>query len=83
MIKVTWNSPAFGNGEKDKLTKFKRIICSTMSFETFERLLYNNLNVHNDKITLLFKKQLVFWTGHSTHHALLDLIHQKRQSNFL
>lgn len=54
-----------------------------MSFETFERLLYNNLNVHNDKITFLFKKQLGFRTGHSTHHALLDLIHQKRQSNFL
>ena len=62
-LKIAKVSPIFKNGEKDLLTNY---------WPVSSYWLYNYLTENK----ILFKKQFGFRSGHSTDHALLELIDQ-------
>ena len=75
-LKVAKVSPIFKNGGKDLLTNYRPISVLPCFSKILERIMYDRLYSYLTENKILFKKQFGFTSGHSTDHALLELIDQ-------
>ena len=75
-LKIAKVSPIFKNGEKDHLTNYRPISVLPCFSKVLERIMYDRLYSNLTENKILFKKQFGFRSGHSTDHALLELIDQ-------
>ena len=73
-------SPRFKKGDKSILSKYGPISVNPCFSKILERIMYNRFNTYLAKNNILFNKQFGFRAGHSTEHALLELIDQKSDS---
>ena len=69
-------SPIFKKGDKSILSNYRPISILPCYLNILERLMYSRLNAYLADNNILFKKQFGFRAGHSTEHALLELIDQ-------
>ena len=74
-LKIAKVSPIFKNGEKDLLTNRPTSVLPCFS-KILERILYDRLYSYLTESKILFKKHFGFRSGHSTDHALSELIDQ-------
>ena len=74
-LKIAKVSPIFKNGKKDLLTNYRPISVSCVS-KILEHIMYDGLYSYLTENKILFKKQFCFRSGHSTDHAILELIDQ-------
>ena len=79
-MKVAKVPPIFKSGKKELLTNYRPISVLSCFSKILERIMYNrvcnNLNDNN----LLFHKKFDFRKGHSTDHALIELINSMYDS---
>ena len=75
-LKIAKVSPIFKNGEKDFLTNYRLISILPCFSKLLECIMYDRLYSYLTENKILFKKQFGFRSGHSTDHALLELIDQ-------
>ena len=75
-LKIAKVSPVFKNGEKDLLTNYRPISVLPCFSKILERVMYDRLYSYLTENKIPFKKQFGFRSGHSTHHALLELMDQ-------
>ena len=74
--KITMVSPIFKKGDKSILSNYRPISILPCYLNILELLMYSRLNAYLADNNILFKKQFGFRAGHSTEHALLELIDQ-------
>ena len=75
-LKIAKLSPIFKNGKKYLLTNYRPISVVPRFSKILERIMYDRLYSYLTENKILFKKQFGFRSGHSTDHALLELIDQ-------
>ena len=75
-LKIAKLSPIFKNGKKYLLTNCRPISVVPCFSKILERIMYDRLYNYLTENKILFKKQFGFRSGHSTDHALLELIDQ-------
>ena len=80
-LKIAKVSLIFKNGEKDLLTNYQLISVLPCFSKILERIMYDRLYSYSylTENKILFKRQFGFRSGHSTDHALLELIDQIRE----
>ena len=71
-LKTAKVSPIFKNSERYLLTNYQPISVLPCFSKIIERIIYENLTENK----ILFKEQFGFRSGHTTDHALLELIDQ-------
>ena len=75
-MKIVKVSPIFKNGKKNYCIQFRPIFVLPRFSEILELILYNRLYSYLTENNIFFNKQFGFWAGHSTEHALLELVDQ-------
>ena len=75
-LKIAKVSPIFKNGKKDLLTNYWSISVLPSFSKILEHTMYDRLYSYLTENKILFKIQFGFRSGHSTNHALLQLIDQ-------
>ena len=75
-LKIAKASPIFKNGKKDLLTNYQPTSVLPSFSKILEHIMYDRLYSYLTENKILFKKQFGFRSGHSTDHALLELIDQ-------
>ena len=75
-LKIAKVFTVFKNGERDLLTNYRLISVLPCFSKILERIMYDRLYSYLTENKILFKKQFGFRSGHSTDHALLELIDQ-------
>ena len=80
-LKITSVTPIFKGGENWNLGNYRPIPILPCFSKIFERIMYNRLYKYLTDNNILYKKQFGFQTGHSTEHAIIQLVDQIN-SNF-
>ena len=75
-MKIAKVSPIFKKGEKSIISNYRPISVLPCFSKILERIMYNRLYNYLTENNILFNKQFGFRSGHSTEHALLELIDQ-------
>ena len=75
-MKVAKATPIFKKGEKSIISNYIPISVLPCFSKILERIMYNRLYNYFTANSILFNKQFGFRAGHSTEHALLELIDQ-------
>ena len=75
-MKIAKVSPIFKKGDKLILSNYRPISVLPCFSKILERIMYNRLYAYLAENNILFNKQFGFRAGHSTEHALLELIDQ-------
>ena len=75
-MKIAKVSPIFKKGDKSILSNYRPISVLPHFSKILERIMYNRLYAYLAENNILFNKQFGFGAGHSTEHALLELIEQ-------
>ena len=75
-MKVAKATPIFKKGEKSIISNYIPISALPCFSKILERIMYNRLYDYFTANSILFNKQFGFRAGHSTEHALLELIDQ-------
>ena len=75
-MKIAKVSPIFKKGDKSILSNYRPISVLPCFSKILERIMYNRLYAYLAENNILFNKQFGFRAGHSTEHALLELIDQ-------
>ena len=75
-MKIVKVSPIFKKGDKSILSNYRPISVLPCFSKILERIMYNRLYAYLAENNILFNKQFGFRAGHSTEHALLELIDQ-------
>ena len=75
-IKVAKVTPIFKKGEKSSIWNYRPIFVLPWFSKILERMMYNRLYDYFTANSILLNKQFGFRAGHSTEHALLELIDQ-------
>ena len=75
-MKIAKVSPIFKKGDKLILSNYRPISVLSSFSKILERIMYNRLYAYLAENNILFNKQFGFRAGHSTEHALLELIDQ-------
>ena len=73
LAKVT---PIFELGKNEHLTNYRPISVLPCFSKILERIMYNRLYEYLTKNNLLFDNQFGFRKGHSTKHALIELVNR-------
>ena len=73
-MKIAKVSPIFKKGDKSILSNYRPISVLPCFSKILERIMYNRLYAYLAENNILFNKQFGFRAGHSTEHALLELI---------
>ena len=66
--------PIYKSGKKYVLSNYRSISVLLRFSKTLERIMYNRLYNYLNKNEILNDKQFGFPAGHSTEHAILELI---------
>ena len=75
-MKITKVSPIFKNGKKSIASNYRPISVLPCFSKVLQRIMYNKLYSYLTENNILFNKQFGFRAGHSTEHALLELVDQ-------
>ena len=75
-MKVAKVTLIFKKGEKSSISNYRPISVFPCFLKILERIMYNRLYDYFTANSILFNKQFGFGAGHSTEHALLELIAQ-------
>ena len=75
-LKIAKVFPVSKNGEKDLLTNYRPISVLPCFSKILEHIMYDRLYSYLTENKILFKKRFGIRSGHSTDHALLELIDQ-------
>ena len=75
-MKIAKVSPIFKKGDKSILSNYRPISVLPCFSKILEHIMYNRLYTYLAENNILFNKQFGFRAGHSTEHALLELIDQ-------
>ena len=73
-MKIAKVTPIFKSGKKELLTNYRPISVLSCFSKILERIMYNRAYNYLNDNSLFFHKQFGFRTGHSTDHALIDLL---------
>ena len=79
-MKIAKVSPIFKKGDKSILSNYRPISVLPCFSKILECIMYNRLYAYVAENNILFNKQFGFRAGHSTEHALLELIDQINDS---
>ena len=79
-IKLAKVTPIFKSGKNELLTNYRPISVLPCFSKILERIMYNRLFKHRTKNNLLFDEQFGFREGHSTEHALIELVNRIQDS---
>ena len=74
--KVAKVTPIFKKGGKSSNSNYRPMSVLPCFLKILERIMYNRLYDYLTVNNILFHKQFRFQSGHSTKHALLELIDQ-------
>ena len=74
-MKIAKVIPLFKNGDPENITNYRLI-----SVSVFERIMYSRLYKYLCEEKLLYSKQFGFQKGHSTDHAIVNLVDQIYES---
>ena len=74
--KIASATPIFKVGENWNLGNYRPISVSPCFSKILKRILYNRLYKYLTDNNILCKKQIGFQTGHSTQHAIIQLVDQ-------
>ena len=75
-MKIVKLLPTFKNGKKSITSNYRQISVLPCFSKILERIMYNRLYSYLTLNNILFNKKLEFRAGHSTEHALLELVDQ-------
>ena len=75
-LKIARVTPVFKGGDEKDLENYRPISVLPCFSKILERIMYNRLYNHLMKNNILYSKQFGFQKGHSTEHAIIQLIDQ-------
>ena len=75
-IKIAKVLSIFKNAKKSTALIYSRISVLAYFSKMLEHIMYNRLHSYLTRNNILFNRQFVFQTGHSTEHVLLELVDQ-------
>ena len=75
-LKIARVTPVFKGGDEKDLENYRPISVLPCFSKILERIMYNRLYNHLIKNNILYSKQFGFQKGHSTEHAIIQLIDQ-------
>ena len=73
-MKIAIVTPIFKSGKKELRTNYRPISVLSCFCKILERIMYNRVYNYLNDNNFLFHKQFGFRKGHSTEHALIELI---------
>ena len=79
-LKIAKVTPFYKSGKKNLMTNYWPISVLSCFSEILERIMYNHLYSYLNDNNLFFQKQFGFKEGHSTNHALIELINSINDS---
>ena len=81
-LKIARVTPLFEGGENYELGNYRPISISVLPccLKILEKIMYNRLYKYLTDNSILYKKQFGFQEGHSTEHAIVQLVDQIRNS---
>ena len=79
-MKIAKVTPVFKGGDSADLNNYRPISVLPCFSKILERLMYNRLCKHLSNSKILYPKRFGFQKGHSTDHALLQLVDQIYES---
>ena len=75
-LKIASVTPIIKGGENWNLGNYRPISVFSCFSKILERIMYNRLYKYLTDNNILYKKQFGFQTGHSTEHAVIQLVDQ-------
>ena len=79
-LKIARVTPLFKGGENYELGNYRPISVLPCFSKILEKIVYNRLYKYLTDNSMLYKKQFGFQEGHSTEHAIVQLVHEIRNS---
>ena len=79
-LKIARVTPLFKGGENYELGNYRPISVLPCFSKILEKIMYNRLYKYLTDNSMLYKKQFGFQEGHSTEHAIVQLVDQIRNS---
>ena len=79
-MKIANVTPFYKSGKKNLMTNYRPISVLSCFSKILERIMYNRLYSYLNDNNLFFQKQFGFREGHSTNHALIELINSINDS---
>ena len=79
-LKIARITPLFKGGENYELGNYRPISVLPCFSKILEKIMYNRLYKYLTDNNMLYKKQFGFQEGHSTEHAIVQLVDQIRNS---
>ena len=73
-LKLSKITPIFKSGEDNDANNYRPISLLSNLNRIFEKIMYNRTKDYIDKHNLLYSSQYGFRKGHSTQHAILDIV---------
>ena len=73
-------TPIYKTDNKSNLSNYRLISVLSCSSKTLERIMYNRLYQFLTENKIIYHKQFGFQTGHSTEHAIVQLVDQILES---
>ena len=75
-LKIAKVTPVFKSGESTDLSNYRPISVLPCFSKMLERIMYNRLYKYLQEHKILYSKQFGFQAGHSTDHAIIQLVDQ-------
>ena len=80
-LKVAKAVPIYKSGDTTKCTNYRPISVLSIINNIFEKILYKRLYDYLEKFEILYQNQYGFRRGHSTMHALVELVGNIKKCN--
>ena len=75
-LKIATVTPVYKSGENSSLSNYRPISVLPCFSKMLERIMYRRLYSYLQENKILYSKQFGFQTGHSTDHAIIQLVEQ-------
>ena len=79
-LKIACVSPVYKTGGSSDLTNYRAISVLPCFYKILERIKYNRLFSYVSQEKILYSKQFGVQSGHSTEHAILQLVNKIHKS---
>ena len=79
-LKIARVTPIYKNNDENDLGNYRLISVLPYFTNILKRIVFNRLYEHLNSNNILYKKQFGFQKGHSTEHAILQLVDQISKS---
>ena len=79
-LKIAKVTPIYKTDDKSNLSNYRPISVLSCFSKILERIMYNRLYQYLTENKILYHKQFGFQTGHSTEHAIVQLVDQILES---